>query len=61
MLNAKIAWLDEAIGAITVLAAQGLDEREIQHRVLGAEPFVGWVSAGEYSKRSLVRAVLRER
>ncbi len=61
MLAAKIAWMEETIGAITELASSGCGEREIQRRVLGRESFVGWVSRGEYSKRSFVRSVLRDR
>jgi hypothetical protein len=59
-LRAKIAWMEETIGAIESLAARGMGEREIQRRVLGKEAPVGYASAGEYSKISLVRAVLRE-
>lgn len=58
LLHAKIRWLDETIGEIRSLHESGAGEREIQHRVLGAEPFVGWVSFGEYSKRSFVRAAI---
>lgn len=61
MLRAKISWMEETIGAISALAMAGADELEIQHRVLGTEALVGRVSFGEYSKLSLVRAVLRER
>ena len=60
LLRAKIGWLDETIGAIRALGATGAGEREVQRRVLGSEPFIGVVSFGEYSKRSFVRAVLRE-
>ena len=60
LLRAKIAWLEATTGEIRALAASGCGEREIQRRVLGREAFVGWVSFGEYSKRSLVKAVLRE-
>jgi ribonuclease/clavin/mitogillin len=59
LLRAKIGWMEETIGEIETLAASGAGEREIQRRVLGAEAFVGRVSFGEYSKRALVRAVLR--
>ena len=59
LLRAKIGWMDETIGVIETLAATGRGEREIQRRVLGREALVGWVSFGEYSGRSLVRAVLR--
>ena len=60
LLRAKIGWMEEAIGEIHALAAAGCGEREIQQRVLGREAVVGWVSVGEYSKRSLVKAVLSE-
>jgi glyoxylase-like metal-dependent hydrolase (beta-lactamase superfamily II) len=59
-LRAKIAWLDETIGAITERASRGDSPRAIARGVLGREPMVGLVSAGEYSKRALVEAVLRE-
>jgi ribonuclease/clavin/mitogillin len=60
LLAAKIEWMEETIGRISTLAYEGASEREIQRRVLGREPMVGWVSRGEYSKRALVRAVLRQ-
>ncbi|MEP7001861.1 MAG: MBL fold metallo-hydrolase [bacterium] len=59
-LHAKIDWMEATIGEMQMLAARGCSESEIQRRVLGREAFVGRVSFGEYSKRSLVRAVLRE-
>jgi glyoxylase-like metal-dependent hydrolase (beta-lactamase superfamily II) len=61
LLRVKIAWMEETIGQIASLAAQGVHEQEIQRRVLGNEALVGYASAGEYSKISLVRAVLHER
>jgi glyoxylase-like metal-dependent hydrolase (beta-lactamase superfamily II) len=61
LIAAKIDWMEETIGAITVLADEGCSEREIQRRVLGREAAVGWASRGEYSKRALVRSVLRDR
>ena len=61
LLRAKIDWMEETIGAVGECARAGLHEREIQRRVLGAEALVGLASLGEYSKISLVRAVLRER
>lgn len=60
IINAKITWMEETIGRIASLAAQGVGEGEIRRRVLGKETLVGYASAGEYSKLSLVRAVLRE-
>lgn len=61
LLRAKIAWMEETLGAIDALHARGLSEREIQRRVLGPEAPVGWASGGEYSKRAFVRAALQER
>ena len=61
VLAAKIEWMEETIGAITALAGEGYSEREIRRQVLGRESAVGWVSRGEYSKRALVRSVLRDR
>jgi glyoxylase-like metal-dependent hydrolase (beta-lactamase superfamily II) len=61
LLRAKVDFLEETIGAIDALAARGAGEREITARVLGRETLVGVVSFGEYSKRAMVRAVLRER
>ena len=60
MLRAKAAWLEDLMGEVHTLAAEGCSERLIQRRVLGREPLVGLVSLGEYSKLSLVRAILRE-
>lgn len=61
LLQAKIAWMDDTIGLIVSLAERGAGAAEIQRRVLGAEAFIGIASVGEYSKRALVNAVLRER
>jgi glyoxylase-like metal-dependent hydrolase (beta-lactamase superfamily II) len=60
LLRAKIAWMEETIGAITDFARAGADEREIVQRVLGREDLVGYVSFGEYSKRAFVHTVLRD-
>ena len=60
MLRAKIAWLEDTMGAVHALAASGWSAREICRRVLGREPMVGLASLGEYSKASLVGAILRE-
>jgi endoribonuclease LACTB2 len=59
-LRAKIAWLEDTIGAIADRAERGDSVRAIARRVLGPEPVVGLVSGGEYSTRALVEAVLRE-
>jgi glyoxylase-like metal-dependent hydrolase (beta-lactamase superfamily II) len=60
-IRAKIRWMEETIGEIETLAAQGIGEREIARRVLGREEMLGVGSFGEYSKRALVRSVLAER
>ncbi|MEO8335017.1 MAG: MBL fold metallo-hydrolase [bacterium] len=60
VLRAKIAWMEETMGEIRRLASSGAGPREIRQRVLGAESLVGWASAREYSKISLVKTVLRE-
>jgi ribonuclease/clavin/mitogillin len=59
-LRAKIVWTEQTMADIVALAARGVSERAIVRRLFGAESFVGWVSAGEYSRLSFVRAVLRE-
>jgi ribonuclease/clavin/mitogillin len=59
-LHAKIAWMDDTIGAIMERAGRGDSPRAIARRLLGRERMVGYVSRGEYSTRALVEAVLRE-
>jgi len=59
-LEAKAVWLEETIGRIDSLARRGWRDAAIQRAVLGREGLVGFLSAGEYSKRSLVRAVRRD-
>ena len=59
-LRAKIAWTEETIGRIEELGVCGVGAREIVRRLFDAESLVGWVSAGEYSRKSFVQAVLRE-
>ena len=60
VLRAKAAWLEDLMGEVHTLAAEGCSERQIQRRVLGREALVGLVSLGEYSRLSLVRAIMRE-
>jgi glyoxylase-like metal-dependent hydrolase (beta-lactamase superfamily II) len=60
-LRAKVDWMEETIGEVERLAAQGVSEREIARRVLGREDVVGVASFGEYSKRSLVCGILADR
>jgi hypothetical protein len=59
-LRAKIAWMDDTIGAIMERSARGDSPHAIARRVLGRESTTGFVSGGEYAKRALVEAVLRE-
>jgi endoribonuclease LACTB2 len=58
-LRAKIAWTEETIGQIEMLAASGMSASAIVRRLFDGESLVGWVSGGEYSRRSFVRAVMR--
>ena len=60
MLRAKIAWLEETIGAIERRHEAGDTPRAIARSVLGREAAVGYASRGEYSKIAFVRAVLEE-
>ncbi|MDB4879944.1 MAG: hypothetical protein JWL60_1390 [Gemmatimonadetes bacterium] len=60
LLRAKADWIEATTGEVRALAAAGIGEREITRRLLGREAFVGRVSFGEYSRRSLVRAMMRE-
>ena len=59
-LFAKAAWLEDTMGEIARLAERGHSERAITRAVLGREDATAFASAGEYSKRSFVRAVLRD-
>lgn len=61
LLRAKADWLEATIDLVRGLSARGAGAREITRRVLGREDFVGWVSFGEYAKRALVEAILRQR
>ena len=57
-LAAKIAWLEETIGRIDGMAAEGTSEAEISRVVFGRRTAIDVFSRGEYSRLSLVRAVL---
>ena len=61
LLLAKADWIESTTAEVVALAAAGIGEREIARRVLGTEDLVGWASFREYSKRSLVHAMLRDR
>lgn len=60
LLRAKADWLESTMTEVVSRAARGQGEREITRRVMGREDLVGVVSFGEYSKRSLVQAMLRD-
>ncbi len=60
-LLAKAAWLEGIIGEIERLAVRGVPARAIARRVLGREDATAFASCGEYSRRALVRAVMRDR
>ena len=59
-LRAKAAWLHETMREIVSRSMAGDAPRAIARRVLGREPMVGILSAGEYSALAFVDAVLRE-
>lgn len=59
-LQAKIDWMEETIGAIERAAQEGRDEAAIAPMVLGRRDMMDVISRGEYSRRSLVHAVLHE-
>jgi glyoxylase-like metal-dependent hydrolase (beta-lactamase superfamily II) len=59
-LEARVAWLEAAIGRIEELIARGWSDRAIQREVLGRDGVARLYSAGEYSKRNFVRACRRE-
>lgn len=56
-LDAKIAWMQEAIGEIERRIVAGWSDRAIVRTVLGGEETVAWASGGEYARRNFVRAV----
>lgn len=60
-LNAKRTWLLETVREIERRLTAGETERTIVRSVLGGEERTALVSQGEYSRRNLVRAVVRER
>ncbi len=59
-LRAKAQWIEETRREIMLRSDAGDTPRAIARRVLGREPLVGILSAGEYSALALVHAVLRE-
>ena len=58
-LRLKIDWLSDVVGQIERHIAEGWTDRAIVKEKLGGEEPVAVFSAGEYSRRNLVRAVRR--
>ena len=57
-LAAKADWMDEVIGRIEQLHAQGRSHDEIRVEVLGAKTRTHYISRGHYSPDNIVRAVV---
>src|SRR5687768_15817331 len=57
MLSAKADWLEEMIGRIDALIAQGRSDRAITRAVLGREDLVALASRGDLCRLNFVRAV----
>jgi len=60
-LRAKVAWTEDLIGRVEELANAGMPAGRIAREMLGARDMNDVVSAGEYSRINLVRAILAER
>ena len=60
-LTRKIDWLEEMIGQARVLASQGLGVKEITRRLLGREPFLYWLTWGDFAKYRLIESALHVR
>ncbi len=61
LLTAKADWMEEMIGRIDALDADGRSVGAIREEVLGARDSTHWFSAGDYSPDNLVRAVIASR
>lgn len=59
-LRAKIRWIEELVGEVERRASTGMPPARIARELLGAKDLSDVVSAGEYSRLNLVRAVLDE-
>lgn len=60
-LRAKRQWLETTIADIEQRLDAGDSEDDILRSLLGGEELAGYFSQGEYSRRNLVRAVIRSR
>jgi ribonuclease/clavin/mitogillin len=58
-LARKICWWEELWEKVRALQEKGLGEREIARTLLGREGWLTRLSFGDFSKRNLVRAMLR--
>jgi len=57
-LRRKIEDLEALGERIQELHRQGLSGREIKRRILGAEPFIAYITLGHFSAENLVRSYL---
>jgi glyoxylase-like metal-dependent hydrolase (beta-lactamase superfamily II) len=56
-LSAKADWMEETVGRIDSLVAEGLGDEAIARRVLGNRDIISTVSFGDYSRVNVVRSV----
>jgi len=59
-LRAKADWTEEIIARVTAMAREGIPVSRIEREVLGARDSTDFISRGEYSRASLVHAILHE-
>ncbi len=59
LLAAKVNWMEEMIGRIEALHAEGRNVSEIRVALFGPRVSSDWISAGDYSSDNFVRCVLR--
>jgi glyoxylase-like metal-dependent hydrolase (beta-lactamase superfamily II) len=58
-LQRKVAYLEELRGQARRLHGLGCDEREIQKRLLGREPYITYLTLGHFRGSYLIQALLR--
>jgi len=57
-LSAKAVWIEDTVGEIDHLAAQGANDSEIVRRALGGEDrLMSWSTLGDFSRLNFVRSV----
>ena len=59
-LRAKADWTEEIIGRVSSMAREGIPASRIERAVLGARDSTDYISFGEYSRASLVHAILHD-